>query len=59
MTVGSQLKQTLACLKGVQGTLRVYSTQSREEEVGNVFNEALGTTSEVISDLENRLKKIE
>ncbi len=32
MTVSSQVKQTLASLKGVQGTLRIYSIQTLEFE---------------------------
>lgn len=32
MTVASQVKQTLAGLKGVQGTLRIYSAQSQDDE---------------------------
>jgi hypothetical protein len=33
MTVASQVKQSLAGLKGVQGTLRLYTTQTQDEEI--------------------------
>lgn len=59
MTVASQVKQTLASLKGVSGTLRVYSTQTRDEETRAVFIDALEQTHFIIQDLENRVKTLE
>ncbi len=59
MTVASQIKQTLASLKGAQGTLRVYSTQTRDEETRSVFTKALEETHIVIEDLEHRMKTLE
>lgn len=59
MTVSSQVKQTLATLKGVQGTLRTYSLQSQNEEEKATYHEALETTNNIIKDLENRLKVLE
>ncbi len=59
MTVASQTKQTLASLKSAQGTLRTYALKSQEEELRNVFQEALEITEEIIDSLEERIKKIE
>lgn len=59
MTVGSQVKQTIASLKNAQATLKIYSIQSRSEESKKVFNEAVSTTAEIISGMEERLKKLE
>lgn len=59
MTVGSKVKQTLANLKGVESTLRVYSLQSSNEEEKAVYRLALNTTNQVIRDLENRIKVLE
>jgi len=59
MTVGSQVKQTLASLKGARGTLRVYSTQTRDKETRSVFTNALEITSSIIGDLEKRLQTLE
>jgi bacterioferritin (cytochrome b1) len=59
MTVASQLKQTLTNLKGFRGTLRVYSTQTRDEETRSVFTDALEDTNTIIKDLENRLQTLE
>ncbi|AUS98604.1 hypothetical protein CDQ84_11275 [Clostridium thermosuccinogenes] len=59
MTVASQIKQTLAGLKGVQGTLRIYSSQARNEETRSVYNEALAVTEKIINDLEQRVQTLE
>lgn len=59
MTVGSQVKQTLASLKGSRGTLRVYSTQTRDEETRLIYEDALGITDSIITDLENRVQHLE
>lgn len=59
MTVASQVKQTLANLKGIQGTLRIYSTQSQDEETKDVFKEALNTVGDIVKDMEARLQTIE
>lgn len=59
MTVASQVKQALAGLRGAQGTLRIYSAQSREEETRAALNEALNTTEGIINDLEKRLQTLE
>ncbi|MDQ7094072.1 DUF1657 domain-containing protein [Desulfosporosinus sp. PR] len=59
MTVASQVKQTLASLKGVQGTLRTYTSQSRDEETQTIYNSSLEVTAAIIKDLEDRLKVLE
>lgn len=59
MTVGAKVNQTLANLKGIESTLRVYSIQSRNSEEKAVFCKGLQTTEGIIKDLEYRLKIIE
>lgn len=59
MTVASQVKQTLAGLKGVQGTLRIYTTQTQDDETNSAFSEALEVTSGIINDLEKRIQVLE
>ena len=59
MTVGSKVKQTLANLKGIESTLRIYSVQSSNKEETKVYKEALQTSESVISDIENRVKTLE
>ena len=59
MTVISKVKQTLATLKGAQGTLRIYSIQERDEEAKAAYNKALEVTNEIIEDIEAQLNTIE
>lgn len=59
MTVGSKVKQTLANLKGTQGTLRIYSTQEENEDARCAYKGALSVTNEVIKDLESRIETLE
>lgn len=59
MTVSSQVKQTLASLKGAQGTLRMYLTQTQDEKTKAVYNDVLKTTEDIITDLEKRIQTLE
>ncbi len=59
MTVGSQLKQTLASLRGARGTMRAYANQARDEEARNAYGEGVEELNAVIGDLEERLKALE
>lgn len=59
MTVATQLKQTIATLKGVESTLELYSLQSHNEDEKSTYKDSLKTTNEVIYDLEKRLKSLE
>ena len=59
MTVGSKVKQTLANLKGIESTLRIYSVQSSKNEEIKIYKEALNITESVTLDIENRLKTLE
>lgn len=59
MTVGSNVKQTLASLKGIESTLRIYSLQSKNKEDAQIYKEALETTESVIKNIEKRVKRLE
>lgn len=59
MTVASQVRQTLATLKGSQGTLRIYAALAQDDETRAVFDEAMDITTEIISGLEKRLLVLE
>ncbi|MBS3968592.1 MAG: DUF1657 domain-containing protein [Clostridia bacterium] len=59
MTVISKVKQTLAAIKGVRGTLDVYAAQTNDKETREVFSEAVHITEGVIKDLETRVQKLE
>ena len=59
MTVASQVKQTLASLKGARGTLRVYSTQTRDRAARSMYSEAIELTDTIIDDLQRRIQTLE
>jgi hypothetical protein len=59
MTVSSKVKQTLASLKGIEATLRIYSLQSQSREVSDVFSQSTGIVEEIINDLEGRVQFLE
>ncbi len=59
MTVASQVKKTLATLKGNQGTLRLYALQTRDEETKLLYKETLEATGVIIHDLEQRMQLLE
>jgi kynureninase len=59
MTVASQVKQTIASLKGARGTLNIYTVQTSDDEIQSVYTKSLEITDNIISDLEERLKVLE
>ncbi len=59
MTVGSQLKQTVAVLKGCKEILNIYAAQTRNEESEAVFAAAAVELNQVIKDLEGRVAVLE
>ena len=59
MTVASQVKQTLASLKGARGTLSTYKVQTMDEETQSVYTNSLEIADTIINDLEDRLKALE
>ncbi|KJR45273.1 hypothetical protein UF75_4348 [Desulfosporosinus sp. I2] len=59
MTVASQVKQTLATLKGARGTLNMYTAQTRDDETQSVYTNSLEIADTIINDLEDRLKTLE
>ena len=59
MTVGSQVKQTTASLKGVKATLDIYKAQSVTEEDRQLFQDNSEKIARVINMLEQRISKLE
>ena len=59
MTVGSKVQQTLASLKGIESTLKIYSIQTQDEKAKAIYQEAIGMTNGIIKDLEERQKVLE
>ncbi|SUY45457.1 Protein of uncharacterised function (DUF1657) [Clostridium putrefaciens] len=59
MTVASKLNQTLASLKGIKSTLKIYSIQEQKKESKDTYEKSLLETNDIIEDLENRIKVLE
>lgn len=59
MTVASKVNQTLASLKGIKSTLKIYSIQEQKKEAKDIYEDSLLETKEIIEDLENRIKVLE
>ncbi|TLS37586.1 DUF1657 domain-containing protein [Pseudalkalibacillus caeni] len=59
MTVGSQVKQTLAALKSISANLQTYALQSKSEEASRAFHESMLLSDEIIKDLERRIGELE
>lgn len=59
MTVGSKVKQTLATLNWIEGTLRIYSETSESAEEKSAFEKSLKVTQGVIGDLKFRVRTLE
>ncbi|WP_413380374.1 DUF1657 domain-containing protein [Alkalihalobacillus sp. 1P02AB] len=59
MTVASQVKGTLASLKGVEATLMTISLQAEGHDKRNRFHQASLKTKTVIHELEKRVAELE
>lgn len=59
MTVGSQVKQCMFTLKGIEQGLLNLSARTQEEKAQTIFNEAANTLNEVIMDLNKRVDQLE
>lgn len=59
MTVASQIKQTLAALKGAAATIEKYGSYHPDESVKTEFRRADRQLSRMIDDLEKRLSQVE
>ncbi|MBA2874968.1 DUF1657 domain-containing protein [Thermaerobacillus caldiproteolyticus] len=59
MTVGSQVKQSLASLKSIHAGLQGLALISQDEQAQRTFHEAMMLTEEIIADIKKRLSKLE
>lgn len=59
MTVGSQLKQTTASLKGAKATLDLYVSQSATAHERDIFNRNSLVLQNIIDSLEKRIGTLE
>lgn len=59
MTVASQLKQTIAALKGVTSNIEIYALHHPDPQVKALFQGCHQDLSAILSDLNQRLKQVE
>ncbi|NLB17732.1 MAG: DUF1657 domain-containing protein [Syntrophomonadaceae bacterium] len=59
MTVGSQVKQTVASLKGVKATLETFASLQTYNDSQTMLNNSCETLNSVIGSLETRIAELE
>lgn len=59
MTISAQVKQTLASLKGVQGTLETFAELEKNLEAKDVLQRNIKLIAPVIRDIEKRIGVLE
>jgi cell fate (sporulation/competence/biofilm development) regulator YlbF (YheA/YmcA/DUF963 family) len=59
VTIASQVKQTLASLKGVQSTLETFASVEEDQEAKTVLTRNSLKVRQVIKDMEKRLSILE
>lgn len=59
MTVGSQVKQTIASLKGVRATLETFASMEANPAAAGVLRHNVARMDGVITDMEKRLGELE
>ncbi len=59
MTVGSQVKQCLSTLKGIEASLSSFAITSQDEDSKRVFHEMMMVMEEVKEDLKVRVGQLE
>ncbi|WP_347490651.1 DUF1657 domain-containing protein [Desulfoscipio sp. XC116] len=59
MTVGAQVKQTLAGLKSVQASLETFAMQTQNQQAKDLYTNAAQQTQAVVDSLEPRINEIE
>ncbi len=59
MTVGSDVKKTLASLKQAQASLESFALSTQNQQAKQTFGQAAQTTQSVVSLVEQRMLQIE
>lgn len=54
MTIGSEVKQCLASLKGVEASLSSLALRSKENESKKILHETMMAVNEVMTDLKKK-----
>ena len=59
MTVGTQVKQTLASLKSAQANLESFALQTQNQQAKQLFTNAAQQAKAIVDSLEPRITQIE
>lgn len=59
MTVASQVKQTLASLKGAQANLETFALGTQNQQAKQLFTQSAQSTQSIIDQLESRVQQLE
>ncbi|CEG25031.1 DUF1657 domain-containing protein [Peribacillus simplex] len=59
MTIGSEVKQCLASLKGVEASLSSLALRTQENESQRILHETMMTVNEIVTDLKKRVGELE
>jgi hypothetical protein len=59
MTVASQVKQTLASLKGVEATIETYALHHPDQETKEEFRQCKDNVKKIVDELEKRVGQME
>ena len=59
MTVGSQVKQTLAGLKSAQASFEQFALQTQNEQTKQVYTSAAAQTQTIVETIEQRVQQLE
>lgn len=59
MTVGSQVKQTLASLKGAQADLESFALSTQNKQAKQLYTQAAEQTKSILTNLEQRVTELE
>lgn len=59
MTVGAQVKQTIASLKGAQATLEAFSSIEENDVAKAIYSSSAKRVEEINNSLESRVRQLE
>ncbi|MFB5934607.1 DUF1657 domain-containing protein [Peribacillus frigoritolerans] len=59
MTIGSEVKQCLASLKGVEANLSILALRTQDNESKQTLHETMMVVNEVVTDLKKRVGELE
>lgn len=59
MTISSQVKQTLATMKGIEAVIRQYNETSQNVEAKEIWKRQIPRTAKIINQLEKRIQTLE